>query len=52
MTDTGAAADLQAVLIGAALMLVLFGPEMDDRLLRQKIADLAGAVLSMGRRRA
>jgi AcrR family transcriptional regulator len=51
LTDTEAAADLQAVLIGAALMLVLFDPEMDEGLLRQEIAALATAVLSMGRSR-
>jgi AcrR family transcriptional regulator len=46
LTDTEAVADLQAVLIGAVLMLVLFDPEMDEGLLRSRIADLATAVLS------
>jgi AcrR family transcriptional regulator len=46
LADTEAVPDLQAVLIGAALMLVLFEPEMDERLLRNKIAELAMAVLS------
>jgi AcrR family transcriptional regulator len=49
LTDTEAVADLQAALIGAVLMLVLFNPEMDEGLLRNKIADLATAVLSRGR---
>ena len=49
LADTQAAADLQAVLIGAVLMLVLFDPEMDEGLLRNKIADLATAVLCGGR---
>lgn len=46
LADTEAVPDLQAVLIGAVLMLVLFEPEMDEGLLRNKIADLAMAVLS------
>jgi hypothetical protein len=49
LTDTEAAADLQAVLIGAVLMLVLFDPEMDEGLLRKKIAELATAILHKGR---
>jgi AcrR family transcriptional regulator len=48
LTDTDAAADLQAVLIGTAVMLVLFDPEMDEGLLRNKITDLAEAVLHGG----
>jgi hypothetical protein len=48
LADTKAVPDLQAVLIGAALMLVLFEPEMDEGSLRNKIADLAMAVLSGG----
>jgi AcrR family transcriptional regulator len=48
LTDTDAAPDLQAVLIGTAVMLVLFDPEMDEGLLRNKITDLAGAVLHGG----
>jgi hypothetical protein len=36
------------VLIGAVLMLVLFEPELDEALLRNKVADLAMAVLSDG----
>src|SRR5215207_11569764 len=50
LTDTNMVPDLQAVLIGAVLMLVLFEPETDEGLLRNKIADLAMAVLS-GKRR-
>jgi len=48
LADTEAVPDLQAVLIGAVLMLVLFEPELDEGLLRNKIADLAMAVLSGG----
>jgi AcrR family transcriptional regulator len=48
LTDTDAAADLQAVLIGTAVMLVLFDPELDEGLLRNKITDLAEAVLHGG----
>jgi AcrR family transcriptional regulator len=48
LADTKAVPDLQAVLIGAVLMLVLFEPEMDEGSLRNKIADLAMAVLSGG----
>jgi AcrR family transcriptional regulator len=48
LADTKAVPDLQAVLIGTVLMLVLFEPEMDEGLLRNKIADLAMAVLSGG----
>jgi len=48
LADTEAVPDLQAVLIGAVLMLVLFEPELDERSLRNKIADLAMAVLSGG----
>jgi AcrR family transcriptional regulator len=46
LVDTEAVPDLQAVLIGAVLMLVLFEPELDEALLRNKVADLAMAVLS------
>jgi len=49
LVDTAAVPDLQAVLIGAVLMLVLFEPELDEGLLRNKIADLAMAVLSSRR---
>jgi len=49
LADTEAAADLQAVLIGAVLMLFLLDPEMDEGLLRNKIADLATAILPKGR---
>jgi AcrR family transcriptional regulator len=48
LADTKAVPDLQAVLIGAVLMFVLFEPEIDEGLLRNKIADLAMAVLSGG----
>jgi Tetracyclin repressor-like, C-terminal domain len=44
LADTKAVPDLQADLIGAVLMLVLFEPEMDEGLLRNKIADLAMAL--------
>jgi AcrR family transcriptional regulator len=49
LVDTKAVADLQAVLIGAVLMFVMFEPEMDEGRLRNKIADLAMAVLSRSR---
>jgi AcrR family transcriptional regulator len=49
LADMEAVPDLQAVLIGAVLMLVLFEPDMDEGLLRNKIADLAMAVLSSSR---
>jgi len=49
LVDTEAVPDLQAVLIGAVLMLVLFEPEMDEALLQNKIGDLAMAVLSSSR---
>ncbi len=49
LTDTEGVADLQAVLIGAVLMFVLFDPELDEGLLRNKVADLATAVLYGGR---
>ena len=48
LADAEAVPDLQAVLIGSVLMLVLFEPELDEALLRNKIADLAMAVLSGG----
>jgi AcrR family transcriptional regulator len=48
LADTEAVPDLQAVLLGAVMMLVLFEPEIDEGLLRNKIADLAMAVLSGG----
>jgi AcrR family transcriptional regulator len=49
LTDTDAVADLQAVLLGSVLMFVLFDPDIDMRLLRDKTADLAMAVLSTKR---
>jgi AcrR family transcriptional regulator len=49
LTNIEAVADLQAVLVGAVLMLVLFDPEIDEGRLRSRIADLATAVLSEGR---
>jgi AcrR family transcriptional regulator len=48
LADTEVVPDLQAVLIGAVLMLVLFEPQMDEGLLRNKIADLGMTVLSGG----
>jgi len=49
LTDVSAAADLQAVLIGAALMFPLFQPDQDEGALRDKITDLAMAVLEQRR---
>jgi AcrR family transcriptional regulator len=49
LTDASAAADLQAVLIGAALIFPLFHPDLDEGVLRDKITDLAMAVLSRRR---
>jgi AcrR family transcriptional regulator len=48
LASTEAVPDLQAVLIGSVQMLVLFEPEIDEESLRNKIADLAMAVLSGG----
>jgi AcrR family transcriptional regulator len=44
LTDARAAADLQAVLIGAALMFALLHPDLGEEALRDKITDLAMAV--------
>jgi AcrR family transcriptional regulator len=49
LTDASAAADLQAVLIGAALMFALFHPDLDQGALRDKITDLATAVVEQRR---
>jgi len=49
LTDAGAAADLQAVLIGAALMYALLHPDLDEGALRDKITDLAMAVVNQRR---
>ena len=49
LTDVSAAADLQAVLIGAALMFPLFQPEQDEGALRDKITDLAMAMIEQRR---
>jgi AcrR family transcriptional regulator len=49
LVDATAAADLQAVLIGAALMFTLLHPGLDEGALRQKITDLAMAVINPGR---
>lgn len=46
LTDAGAAADLQPVLLGAALMFALLHPDMDERALRDKITNLAMAVVN------
>ena len=46
LTDARAAADLQAVLIGAALMYALLHPDLDEGALRDKITDLAMAVIN------
>jgi hypothetical protein len=51
LTDARAAADLQAVLIGAALMFPLLHPGLGEGALRDKIADLAVAVVHPGRAR-
>jgi AcrR family transcriptional regulator len=45
LTGAGAAADLQAVLIGAALMFALLHPDLGEEALRDKITDLAMAVV-------
>src|SRR5215211_3416663 len=49
LTDGGAAADLQAVLIGATLMYALLHPDVDEGALREKITDLAMAVVNQRR---
>ena len=49
LTDASAAADLQAVLIGAALMFPLFQPDLDEGALQDKITDLAMAVVEQRR---
>jgi AcrR family transcriptional regulator len=46
LADARAAADLQAVLIGAALMFTLLHPDLDEGALREKITDLAMAVVN------
>jgi AcrR family transcriptional regulator len=45
LTDARAAADLQAVLIGAALMFALLHPDLGEGALRDKITGLAMAVV-------
>lgn len=45
LADARAAADLQAVLIGAALMFPLLHPDLDEGALREKITALAMAVV-------
>jgi AcrR family transcriptional regulator len=45
LTDASAAADVQAVLIGAALMFALLHPDLGEGALRDKTADLAMAVV-------
>jgi len=49
LTDARAATDLQAVLIEATLMFALLHPEMDEGALRDKITDLAVAVVNQRR---
>src|SRR6266498_4710155 len=49
LPDATAAADLQAVLIGAALMFPLLHPDLDEGALRDKITDLAMAVVDQRR---
>jgi AcrR family transcriptional regulator len=49
LTDATAAADLQAMLIGTVMMLILFQPDMDEAALRDKIADLAMAEVNQAR---
>jgi hypothetical protein len=46
LADARAAADLQAVLIGAALMFALLRPDLDEGALREKVTDLAMAVVN------
>jgi AcrR family transcriptional regulator len=46
LTDATAAADMQAVLIGAALMFGLLQPDLDEPALRHKITDLAIAMVN------
>jgi AcrR family transcriptional regulator len=45
LADAGAAADLQAVLLGAALMFALLHADLGEQALRDKITDLAMAVI-------
>jgi AcrR family transcriptional regulator len=45
LADARAAADVQAVLIGAALMFALLHPDLGEGALRDKITDLAMAVV-------
>ena len=45
LADARAAADLQAVLVGAVLMFALLHPDLGEEALRDKIADLAMAVV-------
>ena len=49
LADARAAADVQAVLIGAALMLALLHPDLGEEALRDKITDLAMAVVHLRR---
>jgi AcrR family transcriptional regulator len=52
LTDARAAADLQAVLIGAALMFPLLHQQLDEVALREKITDVAMAVVNQRRNRS
>jgi AcrR family transcriptional regulator len=51
LPDASAAADLQAVLIGAVLMYALLHPDLDQPTLRDKITNLAVAMLNQPRKR-
>jgi hypothetical protein len=49
LTDAREAADLQAVLIGAALMFPLLHPHVDEGALQEKITGLATAMVNQRR---
>jgi hypothetical protein len=48
LTDATAAADLQAVLIDAVLMFGLLQPDLEDAMQRDKITQLAMAMVNQG----
>jgi len=49
LTDAMAAADMQAVLIGSAIMFALLHPDLDEGALRDKMTNLAMAVVNKRR---
>jgi AcrR family transcriptional regulator len=49
LPDATAAADLQSALVGTALMFALLHPDLDEGALRDKITDLAMAVVNQRR---